>query len=190
MTSSPGPLLLILGMACAALGGTPPPSPGPCRALVVWAEGAGAEDFTTHLTEALGPSAGVLVGRLVLRTSGGRGSSPTPSSGWRDAPQRLAEALIAHSATCLVVGPDRQLAHLALQMAVKTNVKVVMVGVTDPSALRLPIPGVRIVPAQVASSVAAATAVAGILCPYPGSPPWGRISQSLTARDKERALWH
>lgn len=137
------PVLAVLAFASCAPAQDVSTVKAPARVYVIWPARTGVAPFVEALGAA--PSEGwSLVGAVALDS----GSSPGPvrrpvrSDPWRGAMSRMVDAVVKREATDLVIGPDGRLAHLALQLAVKLGVRVVLVDCPDRTAVELPIPGV------------------------------------------------
>lgn len=124
--------LIALALATAAHAGA--------RIHVVWPDAPGLEAFVAGF----GAPGAAFEGGEVL----GAERVPTGArrDAWKDLPHRLVDVVTRGRVTDLVVGPDAKLAHLALQLAIKANVRVVLIACTDRSATALPIRGVTRVP--------------------------------------------
>jgi hypothetical protein len=122
--------------------------------FVIWPRAPGLLPFLEGLGRGLvttgGPGSGfILLGSEEVETressfrdAGGR----SRGGAWKDLPHQMVTILTGKKVTDLIVGPDGKLAHLALQLAVKTGIRVVLISCPDPSALALPIRGVTSLP--------------------------------------------
>jgi hypothetical protein len=116
------------------------------RVLVMWPQGAGLVRFREGLlaSPSQEPRSGAHSSRWRLVAAQEAASSPRSDS-WRDTMARMVDAIVLHRVSDLVIGPDGRLAHLALQLAVKIGVRVVLVACPDRTALKLRIGGVSAV---------------------------------------------
>jgi len=122
------------------------------RVFVVWPQAPGLEAFLHGLRSGSGGPAAMSDGTTAGFTLVGSMELPRPgeskvgAGSWKDQPHQLVGLVTGQEVTDLIVGPDSNLAHLALQLAVKMRIRVVLVACPDRGAVALPIKGVTAVP--------------------------------------------